>query len=248
MPAVKTRPSLSDRLRSRLAAKTAVVGVVGLGYVGLPLAEAFAASGFTVRGFDVDADKVARLNRGESYIRHIPTGRVADLLKTERFRATADPAAFGEVDVVVICVPTPLTEAREPDLSHVAATGRMLARHLRPGQLVVLESTTYPGTTEELLKPILEQSGLRAGADFFLAFSPEREDPGNPKFSTRSIPKVVGGLNAVSRELAQAFYGTVVKETLPVSDTRVAEACKILENTYRAVNIALVKELKVVFD
>ncbi len=248
MPAVKTRPSLADRLRSRLAAKTATVGVIGLGYVGLPLAEAFAASGFPVRGFDVDEDKVAKLNRGESYIRHIPASRVAELLRTERFQATADPAVFAEVDVVVICVPTPLTEAREPDLSYVIATGKMLAKHLRAGQLVVLESTTYPGTTEDLLKPILQQSGLRAGHDFFLAFSPEREDPGNPKFSCRTIPKVVGGVTPVSRELAAQFYAAVVKEVVPVSSTRVAEACKILENTYRAVNIALVNELKVVFD
>src|SRR5262249_52972741 len=155
---------------------------------------------------------------------------------------------FAEADVIVICVPTPLTEAREPDLSFVVATGKVLARHLRPGQLIVLESTTYPGTTEELLRPILEQSGLRAGSDFFLAFSPEREDPGNPRYSTRTIPKVVGGVNAASRELAEAFYAAVVREVVPVSDTRVAEACKILENTYRAVNIALVNELKVVFD
>jgi UDP-N-acetyl-D-glucosamine dehydrogenase len=239
---------LADRLRVRLAGKTAVVGVVGLGYVGLPLAEAFAAAGFAVRGFDVDAEKVNRLNRGESYIRHIPSDRVTELLRTERFCATAEPAVFGEVDVVVICVPTPLTEAREPDLSYVAATGRMLARHLRPGQLVVLESTTYPGTTDELLRPILEQSGLRAGHDFFLAFSPEREDPGNPKYSCRSIPKVVGGLTPTSRELAAQFYAAVVKDVVPVSSTRVAEACKILENTYRAVNIALVNELKLVFD
>jgi UDP-N-acetyl-D-glucosamine dehydrogenase len=239
----------NDRLlAARLADRSAVVGIVGLGYVGLPLAEAFAASGFPVRGFDVDADKVARLNRGESYIRHIPASRVAELFETGRFRATAAPTVFAEVDVVVICVPTPLTDAREPDLSYVVATGQMLADHVRRGQLVVLESTTYPGTTEELLQPILEQSGLRAGEDFYLAFSPEREDPGNPNYSCRTIPKVVGGINAASRDLAAQFYGAVVKQVVPVSSTRVAEACKILENTYRAVNIALVNELKVVFD
>src|SRR4029077_10021538 len=160
----------------------------------------------------------------------------------------ADPEIFRDVDVIVICVPTPLTEAREPDLSCVVATARMLTKHIRAGQRVVLESTTYPGTTEELLKPILEQSGLRAGGDLFLAFSPEREDPGNAKFSTRNIPKVVGGINAASRDLAVAFYESVVKEVVPVASTRVAEACKILENTYRAVNIALVNELKIVFD
>jgi UDP-N-acetyl-D-glucosamine dehydrogenase len=248
MPMVKAKLSLAERLRAKLKARTATVGVVGLGYVGLPLAEAFAASGFPVRGFDVDDEKVARLNRGESYIRHIPAERVAELLKTERFHATSDPAVFEEVDVVVICVPTPLTAAREPDLSYVVATGKMLARHLRAGQLVVLESTTYPGTTEELLKPILEQSGLRAGQDFFLAFSPEREDPGNAAFSCRTIPKVVGGITEASRDLATQFYSAVVNEVVPVTSTRVAEACKILENTYRAVNIALVNELKVVFE
>jgi UDP-N-acetyl-D-glucosamine dehydrogenase len=248
MPVAKVKASLADRLRSRLKARTATVAVVGLGYVGLPLAEAFAASGFPVRGFDVDDDKVAKLNRGESYIRHIPADRVAELLKTDRFSATCDPAVFQEADVIVICVPTPLTEAREPDLSYVVATGKTIARHLQPGQLVVLESTTYPGTTEELLRPILERSGLRGGQDFFLAFSPEREDPGNQAFSCRTIPKVVGGVSEVSRDLAALFYAAVVKEVVPVTSTRVAEACKILENTYRAVNIALVNELKVVFD
>jgi UDP-N-acetyl-D-glucosamine dehydrogenase len=248
MAAVKVKQSLAQRLTSRIKDRTAEIGVVGLGYVGLPLAEAFAGSGFTVRGFDIDDEKVVRLNRGESYIRHISSERIGELLKTERFVATSDPEIFRDVDVIVICVPTPLTEAREPDLSCVVATARMLSKHVRAGQLVVLESTTYPGTTEELLKPILEQSGLRAGGDLFLAFSPEREDPGNPKFSTRNIPKVVGGINAASRDLAVEFYGSVVKEVVPVSSTRVAEACKILENTYRAVNIALVNELKIVFD
>jgi UDP-N-acetyl-D-glucosamine dehydrogenase len=248
MASVKTKPSLADRLLTRIRNRTAAVGVVGLGYVGLPLAETFADGGFTVRGYDIDPTKVETLNRGESYIRHIAPQRIADLIASGRFAATYDEEAFAGLDVVVICVPTPLTEAREPDLSYIVSTGRMLARRLRPGQLVVLESTTYPGTTEELLKPILEQSGLRAGVDFFLAFSPEREDPGNAKYSTRNIPKVVGGINPVSRDLALTFYGTVVEKTVPVTDTRVAEACKILENTYRAVNIALVNELKVVFD
>jgi UDP-N-acetyl-D-glucosamine dehydrogenase len=248
MAAVKVKQSLAHRLMSRIKDKTAEIGVVGLGYVGLPLAEAFAESGFTVRGFDIDDEKISRLNRGESYIRHISSDRVADLLNSERFLATSDPEVFREVDIIVICVPTPLTEAREPDLSCVVSTARMLSKHIREGQLIVLESTTYPGTTEELLKPILEQSGLRAGADLFLGFSPEREDPGNPKFSTRNIPKVVGGINAASRDLAVAFYSSVVHEVVPVSSTRVAEACKILENTYRAVNIALVNELKIVFD
>jgi UDP-N-acetyl-D-glucosamine dehydrogenase len=243
-----TKPALAEQLRTKLQLRTATVAVVGLGYVGLPLAETFAWGGFGVQGFDVDAEKVRRLNRGESYIRHIPAARVAELVESGRFRATADAACFADADAIVICVPTPLTEAREPDLSYIVGTGETIARHLRPGQLVVLESTTYPGTTEDVLRPILERTGLRAGVDFFLAFSPEREDPGNPNFSTRTIPKVVGGVNAVSRDLAVALYEPVVEGVVPVSDTRVAEACKILENTYRAVNIALVNELKVVFE
>lgn len=248
MPVIKARKSLADRLQNRIGNRTAMIGIVGLGYVGLPLAEAFAESGFPVRGFDIDEDKVASLNRGESYIRHISSDRIAELLKTEKFHASSDPAVFEEMDVIVICVPTPLTEAREPDLSYIVSTGAMLSKRLRPGQLIVLESTTYPGTTEELLKPILEKSGLRAGQDFFLAFSPEREDPGNAKYSCRTIPKVVGGVTPVSRDLAAQFYGALVQDVVPVTSTRVAEACKILENTYRAVNIALVNELKVVFD
>src|SRR5262249_26758038 len=174
--------------------------------------------------------------------------RISELRDSERFSATADANCFRAADVIVICVPTPLNETREPDLSYIEGTGRMLKEYIRKGQLIVLESTTYPGTTEDLLKPILEESGLRAGVDFFLAFSPEREDPGNPVYSTRNIPKVVGGMNAISRELAVALYEPVVEGVVPVSSTRVAEACKILENTYRAVNIALVNELKIVFE
>jgi UDP-N-acetyl-D-glucosamine dehydrogenase len=239
---------MKDQLLAKINDRTAVVGVVGLGYVGLPLAETFAWAGYTVLGFDIDAEKVARLKRGESYIGHIGSERVAELVASGRFDATSDPGRFAEVDAIVICVPTPLTEAREPDLSYIVGTGRSIAPHLRPGQLVVLESTTYPGTTEDLLRPILEEGGLRAGRDFFLAFSPEREDPGNPDFATRNIPKVVGGVDPVSRDLAVALYAPAVERVVPVSSTGVAEACKILENTYRAVNIALVNELKVVFD
>jgi UDP-N-acetyl-D-glucosamine dehydrogenase len=248
MASVKLKHAPVDRLAFRLRTRTAAVGVVGLGYVGLPLAEAFASAGYTVVGYDIDPLKVDALNRGESYIRHISAERVRELTASGRFRATADPAAFSAADVIVICVPTPLTDAREPDLSYIVSTGKMLAKRLRPGQLVVLESTTYPGTTEELLQPVLEQSGLTAGEDFYLAFSPEREDPGNQRYSTRNIPKVVGGINQASRDLAVDFYSAVVRQVVPVSDARVAEACKILENTYRAVNIALVNELKVVFD
>jgi UDP-N-acetyl-D-glucosamine dehydrogenase len=240
--------SLADQLLSRIELRTARVAIIGLGYVGLPLAETFTSAGYQVVGFDVDPEKVKKLKLGQSYIKHISAQRVAELVGTGRFAPTTDPACFEEADAIIICVPTPLTEAREPDLSYIVGTGETVRRHLRPGQLVVLESTTYPGTTEDLLRPILEQSGLRAGRDFFLAFSPEREDPGNAHFSTRNIPKVVGGLDRVSGELAVALYEPVVSGVVPVSDTKVAEACKILENTYRAVNIALVNELKVVFD
>jgi UDP-N-acetyl-D-glucosamine dehydrogenase len=243
-----TAPSLANELQARIEARTARVVVVGLGYVGLPLAETFAAQGYPVLGFDIDAEKVRRLNRGESYIGHICPERIEELIASGRFEATADPARFREADAILICVPTPLTEAREPDLSYIEKTGRAIRDFLRPGQLVVLESTTYPGTTEELLRPILEGSGLSCGRDFFLAYSPEREDPGNRDFATRNIPKVVGGFDEVSRRLAVALYEPVVDGVVPVSGTRVAEACKILENTYRAVNIALVNELKCVFD
>jgi UDP-N-acetyl-D-glucosamine dehydrogenase len=248
MTAVKVKHAPAERIAHKIRTRTATIGVVGLGYVGLPLAEAFANCGFTVRGYDIDGTKVDSLRRNDSYIRHIGNDRIRSLMATERFEPTNDPDAFAGTDVVIICVPTPLTDAREPDLSYVISTGKMLARRLRPGQLVILESTTYPGTTEELLQPILEQSALAAGTDFFLAFSPEREDPGNPRYTTRTIPKVVGGINDASRDLAVELYSTVVKEVVPVSDARVAEACKILENTYRAVNIALVNELKVVFE
>ena len=243
-----TTQALADKLHQRLDGRTARVAVVGLGYVGLPLAETFAAAGYPVTGFDVDASKVEKLRQGQSYIGHIPASRVAELVRSGRFQATTDPACFREADAIVICVPTPLTQARDPDLSYITGTGQTLAPHLRAGQLVVLESTTYPGTTDDVLRPILEQGGLRAGHDFFLAFSPEREDPGNPDFSTRTIPKVVGGFDEASGRLAVALYRPAVQGVVPVASTRVAEACKILENTYRAVNIALVNELKLVFD
>ncbi len=245
---VARKESPADQLRARMEARTAKVCVVGLGYVGLPLAETFAWAGYPVLGFDIDPDKVAKLKHGESYIGHICSERVEEMVASGRFDATTDPARFAEADAILICVPTPLTDAREPDLSYITRTGEGLFPHLRRGQLVVLESTTYPGTTEELLQPILERSGLRAGRDFFLAYSPEREDPGNRDFATRNIPKVVGGINAASRDLAVALYSPVVDGVVPVSGTRVAEACKILENTYRCVNIALVNELKGVFD
>jgi UDP-N-acetyl-D-glucosamine dehydrogenase len=239
--------TLAEDLASRIEQRTARVMVVGLGYVGLPLAETFAWGGYPVLGFDIDETKVSKLLRGESYIGHICPERVEELVNSGRFDATNDPARIIEADAIIICVPTPLGEAREPDLSYIIRTGETIRPFLRAGQLIVLESTTYPGTTEDLLRPILEESGLKAGEGFFLAYSPEREDPGNRDFATRNIPKVVGGLDETSQRLAVALYTPIVDGVVPVSSTRVAEACKILENTYRAVNIALVNELKQVF-
>jgi UDP-N-acetyl-D-glucosamine dehydrogenase len=223
------------------------VGIIGLGYVGLPLAQAFSKAGFPVLGFDTDPAKVERLARGESYIGHIADATIRAMVASG-FEATDRFERLGEADAVVICVPTPLTEARDPDLGYVVASARSIAETLRPGQLVVLESTTYPGTTRQVVLPILEGGGLRAGVDFALAFSPEREDPGNPTHSAPSIPKVVGGLDPASLGAALALYDGVVVRVVPVSSPEVAEASKILENTYRAVNIALVNELKVLYD
>src|SRR5262245_48809290 len=244
----KTRPTLADELRSRIEARTARVAILGLGYVGLPLAETFAWGGFPVLGFDIDPDKITQLKQGQSYIGHICFERVVEMTDSGRFDATTDPKRLREADALVICVPTPLGEAREPDLSFVVSTARTIRDQLRRGQLVVLESSTYPGTTDEVVRPILEESGLVAGRDFFLAYSPEREDPGNRDYATRNIPKVVGGIETASQKLAVALYRPIVDGVVPVSSARVAEACKILENTYRAVNIALVNELKIVFE
>jgi UDP-N-acetyl-D-glucosamine dehydrogenase len=232
---------------ARVESRAARVGILGLGYVGLPLARAFAAAGFPVLGFDTDPIKVARLREGRSYVGHIPDRAIAEM-RQGGFEATTDFDRLGEADAVLVCVPTPLTEAREPDLSHVAHSARAIARRLRPGQLVVLESTTYPGTTREVVLPILQGGDSKAGEDFFLAYSPEREDPGNPTHSAPTIPKVIGGIDADSLRLGAALYGKVVVEVVQVSSLEVAEACKILENSYRAVNIALVNELKVVYD
>ena len=228
--------------------KTAKVGVMGLGYVGLPLIRAFMTAGYRTLGFDVDESKVERLKAGESYIGHISSEWIAECVADGRFDPTADMSRLAEADAILICVPTPLSESRDPDLSYVESTARQVAAALRPGQLIVLESTTYPGTTRDVVLPILEESGLTVGEDFYLAYSPEREDPGNPRFAAQSIPKVVGGIDAVSRRLAEMLYANAVVEVIPVSSCEVAEACKILENTYRAVNIALVNELKVLFD
>jgi UDP-N-acetyl-D-glucosamine dehydrogenase len=238
----------ADTLRRRIEAGDAVVGIIGMGYVGLPLALAFVDRGFTVVGFDVDAVKVDKLSRGEGYIKHLDGGRVAAAVATGRLHATVDFARLAEPDAVLICVPTPLTPQREPDMTYVEHSAQQVKAALRPGQIVILESTTYPGTTDELLQPILEQTGLRCGSDFFLAFSPEREDPGNKDYGTTTTPKVVGGVDAVSGDLAQALYDRIIVRSVRVSSARAAEATKLTENIFRAVNIALVNELKTVYD
>ncbi len=232
--------TLRDTFLRRIDAHDAYIGIIGQGYVGLPLALTFVEKGFRVLGFDVDAEKVAALNGGECYIRHVDRVRVKRARETKLFEATADFTRLHEPDAILICVPTPLTAQKEPDLTYVRQTAEAIRRHLRRGQLIVLESTTYPGTTDELVRGVLEQGGLTAGVDFFLAFSPEREDPGNKSHSTPTIPKVVGGIDDVSGDVAQRLYDAAVATTVRVSSARVAEATKLTENIFRAVNIALV--------
>jgi len=224
------------------------VGIIGLGYVGLPLAQEFCRGGATVLGFDINSKMVALINTGRSPIKHITQESMAEMVKTNRFCATDDMSRLCEPDTLIICVPTPLTKNREPDMQYIVSTSQTISRYLRKGQLVVLESTTYPGTTREVMVPILEQSGLKAGKDFFAAFSPEREDPGNKHFHTSTIPKVVGGLGKESLERALSVYRVAIQKLVPVDSCEVAEAAKILENTYRCVNIAMVNELKMLFD
>ncbi|MCA9285765.1 MAG: nucleotide sugar dehydrogenase [Phycisphaerales bacterium] len=244
----RTRSASYHELLARLEQRTATIGVVGLGYVGLPLVHAVHDVGYPVIGFDIDDRKIERLRRGESYIRHLGDDLFKLLASSKRFRPTADPAALGDADAILLCVPTPLGRHREPDLSFVLDSTRLAARSLRPGQLVVLESTTYPGTTRDEMLPILEETGLKVGHDFFLAYSPEREDPGSPGRSAAAIPKIVGGVDDASTDLAMALYSRIVKEAIRVSTAEVAESSKLLENIYRAVNIAMVNELKVVLS
>ncbi len=239
---------MSHSLEQAIRNKTARVGVIGLGYVGLPLIRAFTKSGYRCLGFDVDQSKVDKLLAGQSYIKHIDAGQMTQLIEQKKFEPTSDMSRLKDADCIIICVPTPLNESRDPDLSYIEGTARSIAKALRPGQLVVLESTTYPTTTRDVVLPILNATGLKAGQDYYLAFSPEREDPGNPNFSAEGIPKVVGGYDPVSTNLACLMYGAAVVKVVPVSSMEVAEACKILENTYRAVNIALVNELKMLYD
>ena len=239
---------MREALEQKIRDKKAVVGVIGLGYVGLPLLNAFIKAGFTTMGFDIDQRKVDALLKGQSYIKHIPSEMIASWLASKQFEPTSDMSRLKEADCILICVPTPLNESRDPDMSYIEGTTESIRAALRPGQLVVLESTTYPTTTRDVVLPILSKTGLKSGSDFFLAFSPEREDPGNPDFQAQRIPKVVGGLDPVSGKLAEQLYGHAIVKVIPVSSAEIAEACKILENTYRCVNIALVNELKVLFD
>jgi len=242
-----TEPTLLEKIQARQA----VVGICGLGYVGLPLALTFGEKGFPVIGFDIDARKIAALEKGESYIRHIDARRIQkqNAREDKQFSATMDFRKAREADVLILCVPTPLNANREPDMTYIENTARAIGPHVRSGQLVVLESSTYPGTTEEVVKPIVEGlSGLRAGLDFHLAFSPEREDPGNPSFNTATIPKVVGGYTRQCTELACALYASAITKVVPVKGTREAELTKLLENIFRCVNIALVNELKLLCE
>jgi UDP-N-acetyl-D-glucosamine dehydrogenase len=235
-------------LQAKIEAHSAVVGVIGLGYVGLPLMGAFHRAGFPVIGFDVDQSKVDALHRGENYLKHLGKTLVSDMKAGGRFDATTNVSRLGECDVIISCVPTPLGTHREPDLSYVERSAEDIAKTIRPGQLIVLESSTYPRTTREIMLPKFEARGLVCGKDFYLAYSPEREDPGRKDLQTATIPKLVGGIDAISGEIAAALYRKAIKEVIPVSSAEVAEAAKLLENIYRAVNIALVNEMKIVLD
>lgn len=245
-----TSESTAQLLREKIDTNSAQVGIVGLGYVGLPLISAFTNAGFRCIGYDVDQQKVDALLAGQSYIKHIESSTIANWIERDVLEPTSDMGRLGEADVVLICVPTPLTTSQEPDLRYVELTAEAIAKTLRPGQLIVLESTTYPTTTREVMVPILEKNpaGLRCGEEYFVAYSPEREDPGNPDYTAAGIPKVVGGYDQQSCDLACQLYSKSIVQVIPVSSPEVAEACKILENTYRAVNIALVNELKTLFD
>jgi UDP-N-acetyl-D-glucosamine dehydrogenase len=244
-----TAPSpLHDTVLEKISARAARVGVIGLGYVGLPLAITAANGGFSVTGFDIDPGKIVMIDAGKSYIEAVSDEVLSRHVYDGRFHATTDFAGLADCDVIIICVPTPLTKHRDPDLSFVVRTSQSIALGLRPGQLIVLESTTYPGTTDDVVRPILEATGLKSGTDFFLGFSPEREDPGNRDFATSSIPKIVAGDGPEASSLMAAFYGAVVRTVVPVSSNATAEAVKLTENIFRAVNIALVNELKVVYE
>jgi len=238
----------ADALEQKIKSRTARVGIIGLGYVGLPLAVEFAKAGFSVTGIDVQESKVARLNAGESYVQDVPAATLAPLIDSQKFRATTDFAAVAELDTINIAVPTPLRKTKDPDMSHIVAACQQVARFLSPGKLVILESTTYPGTTDELVLPMLEQPGLKVGEQFFLCFSPERVDPGNPRYQTANIPKVVGGITPACTRLGALFYSQAIEKVVPVSSTSVAEMVKLLENTFRMINIGLANEMALMCD
>ncbi len=241
---------MHDKLFKLIENKDAVVGIIGLGYVGLPIVIRFCEEGFRVIGFDVDPAKIESISKGKSYIKHIPSERIASFVKkpSPSFEATTDMSNLKRADAIIICVPTPLTDKREPDLTYIENTAKEIKKYLRPGQLISLESTTYPGTTDELLLPLFEENGLKVGKDFFLVFSPEREDPGRIDFTTKTIPKVVGGITKQCLKLGTSLYSKIINGIVPVSSTRAAEMTKLLENIYRSVNIALVNELKMLCD
>ncbi|MEX2450142.1 MAG: nucleotide sugar dehydrogenase [Rhodospirillales bacterium] len=247
MPDSESPTALPERLQKSFETHAAKVGVIGLGYVGLPLVRAFTHTGYPTTGFDTDSSKIEKLNAGNPTSATCPAADIAAMNATGTFSATGDFADLAEMDAILICVPTPLAHNREPDLSYVTATTETIAEHLRPGQLIVLESTTYPGTTRDIVRPLLERGGLKSGRDFFLAYSPEREDPGNTQHRTTGIPKLVGGDGEVALTLACALYGEVIERVVPVSSPEIAEAAKLTENIFRSVNIALVNELKAVY-
>src|SRR5213082_1070359 len=240
--------SPAQQLLNHIQTRRARVGVIGLGYVGLPLAVEFARNGFATTGIDLDSRKIESIGRGTSYIPDVPSAEVARLVSNRQLRATADFSAIATLDTINICVPTPLRKTKDPDMSYIVSAVEAVAAHLHAGMLIVLESTTYQGTTEELVRPMLEATGLKAGVDFFLAFSPERVDPGNPKFNTRNVPKVVGGVGRDSTELAAALYSTAIETIVTVSSPQAAEMVKLLENTFRMVNIGLVNEIALMCD
>src|SRR6516164_3828424 len=246
-------PALRDvstlqALKEKIETKTARVGIVGLGYVGLPLAVEFAKAGFHVTGIDLQQSRVDRLMQGESYVQDVPSGDVAKLLKQRRLDATTDFSVVRELDTINICVPTPLRKTKDPDMSYIVSAADEIAKYFHPGLLVILESTTYPGTTDELLLPTFEKHGLKVGEDFFLCFSPERVDPGNPVYQTSNTPKVVGGITPACTEMGKLFFSQALEKVVPVSNTRVAEMVKLLENTFRMINIGLVNEMALMCD
>ncbi len=242
------KETTAELLREKIRSRQARIGIVGLGYVGLPLAVEFAKAGFSVTGIDLSDAKTASVNQGNSYIGDIPTPALSPLVESGKLRATTDFAAIQDLDTINICVPTPLRKTKDPDMSYIVSATQEIARYFHAGMLIILESTTYPGTTDELLRPMLEKSGLEVGKDFFLCFSPERVDPGNPKYQTVNIPKVVGGTTPTCTEMGRLFYSQALEKVVPVSSTQVAEMVKLLENTFRMINIGLVNEIALMCD